>query len=428
VPALPFRSIRTRKEFPPMTGPRTRRLLVLPLGLLAVLACAVLASPAMACPFCGMQGQTLTQEVNQASMVLYGTLANPQQKGNPLAEVVEGTTDLILEKVIKSHKLIQGKKVVTLPRYVPVVGKDKVKFLIFCEVIQDKIDPYRGMPIKGSDMPTYLEGALKVKDAPLGKKLRFFFDYLQNDDLEIANDALKEFGNADYKDYADMARTLPGDKVAAWLQNKDGKTQPYRIGLYASMLGHCSTNKARDAKLLRSLVEDPEKRVSSGVDGILAGYILLQPKEGFQYTRSLLKDPKNEFLLRYAALRTVRFFHDSREDVVPRKDVIEASTLLLDQPDIADLAIEDLRKWKCWELTGRILGLKNKESHDVPIIHRSILRFALCSPDKQAARYVEQIRKEDPEMVSNAEELLKLEQAKPQTPPASPTPPTPPAK
>ena len=396
-----------------MIGPRTSLLF----PAVVVLACATLAPPARACPFCGMQGQTLTQEVDQASMVLYGTLSNPRQKGNPLGDLGDGTTDLILEKIIKSHKMIAGKKVVTLPRYVPVVGKEKVKFLIFCDVFKDKIDPYRGMPVKGGDMPAYLEGALKVKDAALNKKLRFFFDYLQNEDLEIANDALKEFGNVDYKDYSEMARKLPGDKVAAWLQ--DPKTQPYRIGLYASMLGHCSAHKDRDAKLLRGLVDDPEKRVSSGVDGILAGYILLKPTDGFSYVRSILKDPKREFLLRYAALRTVRFFADSRSDVVPRKDVIDATTLLLDQADIADLAIEDLRKWKCWDLTGRILALAGKESHDVPIIRRSILRFALCSPDKEAARYVAQVRKEDEEMVTSAEELLKLEQ-QPKAP-ATPT-------
>ena len=34
------------------------------------------AAIAMACPFCSMQGQTLTGDVNQASMVVYGTLAN----------------------------------------------------------------------------------------------------------------------------------------------------------------------------------------------------------------------------------------------------------------------------------------------------------------------------------------------------------------
>ena len=396
-----------------MTGPRTNALL----PTLALLAAAFLAAPASACPFCGMQGGTLTQEVNQASMVLYGTLANPQQKLGLQGDLSDGTTDLILEKVIKSNKFVEGKNRITLPRYIPVLGKEKVKFLVFCDVFRGKIDPYRGMSIKGGDMPKYLEGALKVENAPIAKRLRFFFDYLQNEDIEIANDALKEFGNTSYQDYAEMARHLPGDKVAAWL--KDPKTPAYRIGLYASMLGHCSKNKEADVKLLRSFVEDPEKRVSSGMDGVLAGYILLKPKEGLSYVRDILRNPKKEFLLRYAALRSVRFFIDSRPDMVPHDDVVEAVTQLLDQGDICDLAIEDLRKWKCWNLTARILGLRNKESHDIPIIRRSILRFALCSPTKEAKKYVEAQRKEDEQAVSDAEELLKLEQQQQTPPPAA---------
>src|SRR5262249_17990585 len=156
------------------------------------------------------------------------------------------------------------------------------------------------------------------KDKKIPERLRFFFDWLNNEDQEIATDALKEFGNVDYPEYKDIAGTFPAEKVAAWL--KDPKTPSYRLGLYASILGHSSKNKAEHATLLRSLVEDPDKRATSGVDGILAAYTMLQPKEGLQYLRSILKDPKQEFLMRYAALRAVRFFVDYRSDIIARKD------------------------------------------------------------------------------------------------------------
>src|SRR5438270_627759 len=48
-------------------------------------------------------------------------------------------------------------------------------------------------------------------------------------------------------------------------------------------------------------------------------------------------------------------------------------------------------------------------SHDVPIIRRAILRYALSCPKQEAAAYVNQCRKRDPEMVKDTEELLKLE-------------------
>ena len=54
-----------------MIGTLLRRLFIL---FLAVAGWIGLPALAAACPFCSMQGQTLTGEVNQASMVLFGTL------------------------------------------------------------------------------------------------------------------------------------------------------------------------------------------------------------------------------------------------------------------------------------------------------------------------------------------------------------------
>jgi hypothetical protein len=368
-----------------------------------------------------MQGQTLTGDVGQASMVLVGTLSNAKLTG---ADTLEGTTDLTIDSVIKDHDIIKGKKVVTLPKYIP--GDDKkYKFLIFCDVFKDKIDPYRGVAVKADcDVAAYVKGALEVKDKKIGERLKYFFKYLDSDEVEISNDAYKEFGNADYKDYKDMAKGLPSATLVKWL--KDPNTPSFRFGLYASMLGHCG--KPEDAKLLRGMLDDPEKKVITGADGILAGYILLDPKEGWDYLRSTLKDEKKEFTQRYAALRAARFFHDSRPDVIPHDKVLGAVCLLLDQSDIADLAIEDLRKWGSWGVTDQVLALYDKKSHDVPIIKRSILRFALSArdlnpdgsvnadkPNPKASAFVAALRKKDAEMVESAEELLRLE-----TTPAAP--------
>jgi hypothetical protein len=393
-----------------MVGMPLRRSLAVVIAVLAL--ASLLPAAGVCCPFCSMQGQTLIGDVNQASMVLYGTFTNAQ----PGLDAGQGTTDLKIEAVIKKHEILGDKKEITLPRYVP--NKDpKVKFLVFCDVFKGKIDPYRGVPVQAdSDMVKYLKGALEIKDKDIGTRLRFYFDYLDNKEIEISNDAYKEFGNADYKDYRDMAKKLPADKIAKWLA--DPETAAFRYGLYASMLGHCGTDKHAD--LLRKLLDDPQKRISSGVDGMLAGYTMLKPKEGWDYIRGVLKDATKEFMLRYAALRAVRFFWDSRPDVLDKKDLIKGVSDLLDQSDIADLAIEDLRKWSCWKVCDQVLGLAQKKSHDIPIIRRAILRYALSCPEKKAAEYVRLCRTRDPELVKDAEELLKLET--PPQPAANPPP------
>ncbi len=387
------------------------------LPLIAVLACVLLVTPGGACPFCGMQGQTLTGEVGQAKLVLYGQLTNAKEQNNG-----DGTTDLVVETAIKNEMqgkdgdpLAAGNKTVRLERYLPPQPEsDKYRYLAYCDVFKGKIDPYRVLPVlKDGDMAKYLLGALAHKDEKIGKRLRFFFDYLDNPDLEISNDAYKEFGNADYKDYRDMAKDLPAQRVVKWLT--DEKTPAFRYGLYASMLGHCGTEK--DAKVLRDMLDTPAKRLGSGVDGMLAGYAMLKPKEGWTYTRDILKDEKKEFMIRYAALRTVRFLWDSRPDLVNKKELTEAMGLLLDQSDIADLAVEDLRKRECWDMADRVLGLQKTESYKIPIVRRAVLRFALgCKGNAKAAAYVAEQRKKDAQAVADAEELLKLEQTPPTTP------------
>jgi hypothetical protein len=143
---------------------------------------------------------------------------------------------------------------------VPTDADKKVRFLVFCDVYKGKIDPYRGLAVKSdSDIAKYLEGALKVKDEKSTVRLRFFFDYLANADTEVSNDALKEFGNADYKEVRDLYPKLPADTVAAWL--KDENTPAFRYGLYASIIGH--SGKPEHADLLKAMLDDPLKRAAA---------------------------------------------------------------------------------------------------------------------------------------------------------------------
>ncbi len=359
-----------------------------------------------ACPFCAMQGQTLTGEVSQASMVLYGTLKDADM--TPKDNAPDGTTKMVIETVVKNHDFLNGRKEITLPRYVPATSDNsRGKFLVFCDIFKNNLDPYRGIEVKAnSDMPKYLKGALELASAKVEKRLRFFFDYLDNEDVEISNDAYKEFANADYKDYRDMAKLLPADKVAGWL--KDPKTPSFRYGLYASILGHCG--KPEHAELLRSMLEKPEVRLGSGVDGLLAGYTMLKPKEGLKYLKEILADSSHEFLYRYSALKAVRFFWDYRTDVLGHKELAEAITPLLHVKDIADLAIDDFRKWQCWDMSGKILELRNSPVYGTSVVKRSIIKFALSNKqDEQCQLFITTLRMKEPKLVNDVEELLKLE-------------------
>jgi len=93
---------------------------------------------------------------------------------------------------------------------------------------------------------------------------------------------------------------------------------------------------------------------SQVADSVLAGYLMLQRKQGWEYLHGILSDS---------------------------------------------------RRNSCCPLYG-------KPGFDIPIIRRPILGYALSCPEKAAKDFVEQSRKRDPEMVKDAEELLKLETGK----------------
>ncbi len=402
--------------------------------ILAALFAAAVAAPADAhyCPFCAAQGQTLLGELNQADFILYGTLKNAKQDAD---DPTQGTTDLEIESVIKDHpylNTLKGKKTITLPRYVPPDPATKTKHLIFCSLYapstlfpvaavgsgmvmgtwsMHKVDPYHGLPVQAdSRIPEYLKGVQAIRDKDTVTRLKFFFDYLESPEIDISNDAFLEFGQADYKDVRAVCEKVPPGTVLKWI--KDPGTLSLRLGMYGLMAGH--TGSAEDAKTLRAIIDDPNRQYSSGLDGLICGYIMLDKKAGWEYLTKLLKDNSKDFTTRYAGIRVLRFMWDYRSDHIPKEEILEAIKIPLSQPDVADLPIEDLRKWKQWQLANVVLETIKKEKHaKEPLVVRAATRYFLAAPSDTAgaAEFIAQRRKADPEGVKDIEELLSLEKA-----------------
>ncbi|HEX4611205.1 MAG TPA: hypothetical protein VH092_23640 [Urbifossiella sp.] len=392
----------------------------------AAAVAALLAAPAAACPFCSPAGETLAGEVGQADFILFGALGNAKRDPADPNAFNKGTTDLTVELVIKDHESVRGKKVVTLPKFIPNDPKAPgLKHLVFFKLYGDQVDPYRGEGVPaGSDMPKYLQGAIAVRSKAPAERLGYFFDYLENQDLVISSDAYSEFGSADYKEIRELTDRWKNDptkpaQLLNWL--KDPNTRATRFGLYGLLLGQCG--KPEDAKTIRALLDDPMRSYSSGLDGVLAGYVMLDKQAGWDYVRAVVGNPKKDFSERYAGLRTVRFFWESRPDVISKEQVLDAMRLLMDQADLADLPIEDLRKWRAWELTPVVLGYAARESHGgIPIVRRAILKFALAAvqadpKNKAAADFVQAARQRDARQVEFLETLLR-DEARPAAPPS----------
>jgi hypothetical protein len=380
-----------------------------PSYLTVLLSTLFLFTPLYACPFCAATGTTLTAEAAQAQFIVFGKLSNPRLDPG---EFSIGQTDVELEAIVKDHEYLKGRKTITIPRYIPLNRKTPTKYLVYCDLFQGRLDPYRGFEVlPDSKIADYLKGALALKDKDIKTRLEFFYRYLDAADVEISNDAYNEFALADYADYRPIAEKADPDAVAKWLT--DPSTPANRFGLYGSLLGHCG--QAKHADTLRAVLNDPKRKFGSGMDGVLAGWVLVDRQAGWQYLADLLRDPKSDLLLRHAGLRTVDFLWAIRPDVVPQDKLLAGVLPVLEQPDIGDLVVDKLRKWQSWEHTERVLALTNDPKlSDISLLTRALTRFCLSVPAKEAGHktaqaFVAKLRAKKPDIVEDAEEALKQE-------------------
>src|SRR5207249_6954862 len=128
-------------------------------------------------------------------------------------------------------------------------------------------------------------------------------------------------------------------------------------------------------------------------------------------TFKILTDAKRPFPQRFAAVRTLRFYHGWKPEE-SKAQILRGYGALVEDGDNADMPIEDLRKWKMWELTAKILTQFGKPSHDAPITRRAIARYALSCPLPEAREFVNRVRTQDPRLIEELKESLEFEQRK----------------
>jgi hypothetical protein len=369
-------------------------------GILVIAGLLAVVPHATACGFIEIARDivTLREEASRAQFVLFVRAENARgEPGN-------GSTDLVTLKVLQSHPAIEGRRMIRMPRFISGIDlKAPPLFVIFGDIVDGKIDIYRGQPATQA-LADYLVGFLAIDAKDKVKRMRHAFDFLDHAESAIATDAYNEFITSTDPDIRKAGEKLSAIKLRRWLRDED--TPPARLRLYGYLLG-CGGHR-EDARLLRDLLDQLVKSTNPPqIDGILTGYTLLAPEAGWAYTHNLAQSAG--FPLRYAALRTARYFYNTHPGVVSEEKILRLLGVFLGQEDMADLAIEEMRKRECWKLTDPVLGLWGKPGFGAPIIRRAVVRYALQCPDDKARKLVAQVRQTDADFVAGVEELLKEE-------------------
>jgi hypothetical protein len=362
----------------------------------------LIPTPAPACSLCAnlQQVPTFRQEAAQpnAKMILYGTFKSDK--------AVTNATPFHITTVLRSDKFVEGKDTVLVPKFIP--ADEEKPFLLFADVFMGNIDAYRGVPIKTKEGVEYVKQVLKLDPKNTTENLQFFFKYLDCADKEVAHDAFMEFAKASDVEINAVAKKLPADKLRGWLKDKD--TPPERVGLYSFLLGACGTKD--DADLLLSMLRKDDETSTKAFDGILAGYINLRPKEGWDLALTTLKDDKKSFEVRLGIVRTMRFFYLAHPKE-SKDNVLRGMEIMLVRSDLADVAIEDLRRLKIYDLTPEILGLYGTKGYEGQLMRETIIRYALGSKDDDTVvKFLKERRQAEPDLVKDVEDSLRFEKPK----------------
>jgi hypothetical protein len=359
---------------------------------IAFSALIALPFPSYACSFCGGNPagrSTLREEYSAAAAVVVGTLKNPQLGSDPTT----GTTEFHFTAILKNNAIIEKRAVIVLPKYVPAG-----EVVIFFADRKGEPDPVRTQTSNAA-IANYLAGTAKIDGKDIAGRLGFAFKHLDSGDETVADDAFMEFAKASDADILKAKAHLDATKLKLMLKNP--KTPAGRLGVYALLLGLCG--EKTDAAVLAGMLHG---KLDSSLGGILTGMTLLDANAGWPTIAAILCDTKRDFGERLSARSAVQYFHATR--LAESKAAITATyKALLQEWEIADLAIEDLRRWQLWELTPDVLKLYGAPKYTAKVMRNAILRYALSCPEAAAKEFIAAMRKQDAAMVGDIEERLK---------------------
>ncbi len=360
----------------------------------AMLVTFTVASVAVACPFCSAVALTFTEEIDQNDVAVLANLVGPlSDKEDEQYSIFEVAT------VLKGEKFLEGKQKITALFF----GKQPpgTQFLLM-GAVEGKIS--WGMPIAMTERSAKYVRQLPKLPAKGAERLVFFQDYLEDADELLARDAFDEFARADYEDVKNLKPNMKRDKYLAWVN--DPNVPASRRRGYFTLLGVCG--KPDDAEMIRGMLTAKTDEPQTGVDAALACFLTLKGEAGLPFVESMyLANKDAEYTDTYAAIMALRF-HGQSENIISHDRLVESLRLLLNRPDVADLVIPDLARWKDWESMDRLVELFKNSDQKKSWVRIPVVQYLLACPLPKAKTKLEELRKVDEEAVRRASLFLPL--------------------
>ena len=371
-----------------------RRLPLVVFAVAVVAAAAFTFAPARACPFCNAVSQSLRQEIEAMDAVVIATSIQ-----NALARDPEtGIVVMQVEEVLKGGDLVRvGQKVnavyygdVTPGRRFMLSGVDPPNVQWSCLPVTERSE-------------NYISQVTKLADDPLDR-LRFYQNYLQDEESMLARDAYDEFAIAPYDAVQRLGPEMDHEQLIEWIRDPEMATDRKR--LYLTMLGVCGDEK--DLPLLEKMLRSTQKNVRGGLDALVACYLTLSGEKGLPLVNELfLENQQAPYAETYAAIMAVRF-HGTEGDVIPRSALVESLHHVLEREELADLVIPDLARWNDWSQIDRLVKLFAEADPENNWVRVPVVNYLRACPKPEAKKALEKLEKIDPESVRRANTFFSI--------------------
>ena len=153
----------------------------------------------------------------------------------------------------------------------------------------------------------------------------------------------------------------------------------------------------------------------------MGGYLLILKDKGLDVLdKEKLANKKVPFSETFAAMQALRFMWTYGAGKISPDRLRQSMRILLDRPEMADLVIADLARWKDWSIQDKLMAMYGEGDYNIPSIKRAIIRYTLASTKDIAAgggasqpahvthglKLIEELRKKDPKTVSETERYL----------------------
>lgn len=409
------------------------------------IAAVVLASVAWACPYCTVESQTLTEEIDAADVAVIAYLVKgvapqpvePDALGEfGMVDPETGKAKFRITRVIKGEETLVGMEEFEAvffgdpdyetPFFLRGFGEEEVDWTIpiaLTPLGMQYVDDLDTLPESGPD------------------RLAYFLRFLQHDDPLLSQDAYDEFAKSPYADVIALAPRMDKPKLWEWIESRE--VSPSRRSLYFTMLGVCgdSTDADRleemmlsDSRVLRSAAEAsaaavlglggpitipvvPEmvameqRRKQLGFNALVGCYLKLRGPGGLDVVdEHFLANDDADYTQVYAACLALRFLGEETEEV-PMDRLCQSMRLVLDKEEFAEQAITDLARWEDWSVLDRLVAMFENAPERTYVKEPIVAYLDQASQQEgevgeRAEAALTKLEELDPESVKRARSLL----------------------